>query len=258
MNVNVSWFRIAAPCSYLQRRFNLLRRLAGVAAFAVLVPWTPTASAGSLTAEVIVPSPCLPPELGEYFSAFDGHFQLPDGGTVIVQNVKHNLFTICTLPPAQDDPPVFETFGSNVSFDASFGGPAQSFHAPATVGVVVMFDHESNGTSYYKTEIVQLDIAGGTLPPGVMLRESPTLPSPGITTITPRPSGDFQIESFFDIWPELSIDAGQTWVPSQESAHVVLIPEPGTSMLLALGLVGLAGFGGLGRRQQRVCAITDR
>ena len=73
------------------------------------------------------------------------------------------------------------------------------------------------GFSFYDSEMLQLDISGGSLPPGMRLRESPTLASTGKTAISPTPNGTFIIDSFFDVFTELSLDNGATWMASTSS-----------------------------------------
>ena len=70
------------------------------------------------------------------------------------------------------------------------------------------------GFTFYDTELLQLDISGGNLPPGMLLRESPTLASTGKTAISPASGGGFVIDSFFDVFTELSTDGGGSWTPS--------------------------------------------
>jgi hypothetical protein len=70
------------------------------------------------------------------------------------------------------------------------------------------------GFTYYDTEILQLDVSGGNLPAGMRLRESPTLASTGKTAIAPNPDGTFTISSFFDVFTELSLNNGNTWLAS--------------------------------------------
>ncbi len=98
----------------------------------------------------------------------------------------------------------------------------------------------------FQTELLSLILTGGTMPPSVMIRESPTLASSGHTRITDMGGGQFRIDSFFDVFTELSIDGGNSWVPSTNgSAHLNISPAPGTAVLL--------GFGGLvaARRRRR-------
>src|SRR5207247_1134427 len=75
------------------------------------------------------------------------------------------------------------------------------------------------------TEMLRLDISGGTLPVGVMIRESPTRASTGKTTVRPI-EGGYMIGSFFDVFPEISVDGGQTWTPAQGAQHVELRSDP--------------------------------
>ena len=58
----------------------------------------------------------------------------------------------------------------------------------------------------FDTEMLQVDLSGGSLPGGVMIRESPTLASLGSTKLTDQGGGNFRIDSFFDVFTELPPD----------------------------------------------------
>jgi hypothetical protein len=85
----------------------------------------------------------------------------------------------------------------------------------------------------------------------VMIRESPTKASTGVTSIIdlsgPGPPGPYHIDSFFDVFTELSLDGGQTWIPKAgvRGTPVYLggVPEPSSLLLAALALIGAAGVG---------------
>jgi hypothetical protein len=82
----------------------------------------------------------------------------------------------------------------------------------------------------------------GTTPPFVRIRESPTLPSLGQTRITDIGGGRYHIDSFFDVFTELSFDGGANWFPSTGATRVNLVPEPSSIVLLALALIGANGL----------------
>lgn len=102
----------------------------------------------------------------------------------------------------------------------------------------------AGSTAFYDTEMLQLDLSGGTLPSGVMLRESPTLASTGQTRIDSIGGGVYHIDSFFDVFTELSIDGGATWTPGNTSLHLEGgAPEPTSAVLALLGMAALSQFG---------------
>jgi hypothetical protein len=99
-----------------------------------------------------------------------------------------------------------------------------------------------NTTGTFDTEMLAMSLTGVTPLGPLMVRESPTLPSLGSTSITDIGGGMYHIDSFFDVFTELSLDGGQNWIPSQGSTRVNLCPEPASAMLVSLAFVGWASL----------------
>jgi hypothetical protein len=190
-------------------------------------PVVATFSMQRVSRETQVPTDCLPPP-----RTYAGEFHaLYAAGLVDLRDPIHSGFTTCDPPP----PPVpgsttYETFNSVVDATVSYsGGPPTPVTAPAACTVAVTFIGMAGDTQMFDTEMLALDITGGTLPPGFLIRESPIYASEGSTTIRPAPEGGFRMTSFFDVFTELSMDGGATWYPSTDESGVV--PYAGTMVL---------------------------
>lgn len=202
----------------------MFARLFVILAFAV---GTSAAVAG-----VITNDPNLPPNVGGYVSPAQVHACYPNCATIDLSNILHSFFTnvvrIAVGPHEQED------FDSVATGQVSqFGGPPQPISLAGPVRTLVL-GKVGNVTGTFQTEMLTLNLTGG----GVIIRESPTLASTGQTTIANIGGGQFQIDSFFDIFTELSLDNGQTWIPSEGSTRVNLtaIPEPGAGSLAGIAL----------------------
>jgi len=58
-----------------------------------------------------------------------------------------------------------------------------------------------------------------------MVRESPSVASTGRTTITTISGGQYRIESFYDVWLDISLDDGRTWHPAEGVVRMALSRE---------------------------------
>jgi hypothetical protein len=185
-------------------------------------------------AGMISPSPNMPPENGVY--AAQDWIVYANG--VFLRNVTLSHFTASYSPPAPGNT-VVHSFGALLDCDVSWDAGLTWSHssAPATETVKTFADY----SGVYEEEMFGLDISGGSLPAGVMIRESPFLHSDGETTIDPV-GDDYRIDSFFDVFTELSLDSGMSWQTSDGSTRVELTPEPSSFIVLFAGVLGLAGM----------------
>ena len=66
----------------------------------------------------------------------------------------------------------------------------------------------------YDAELLTLETTGATSSFSVMLRESPSLLSRGVTLIKPSATSHCTISSGFDVFTEISLDQGHSWHPA--------------------------------------------
>jgi hypothetical protein len=192
--------------------------------------------------DLMVSDPNLPPLEGQYVSS--SGWQAGFGMGIFVKDVTLSGFTQSFPPPPPGGSGTC-SFGLTMTgwFSADGGASFQSFSAPGLSTFQISSGIDSGNTRNFSTEMTQLDVSGGSLPGGVLVRESPTFTSTGETSITDIGDGTYGIDSFFDVWPDLSIDGGMTWIPSAgPAAHMGLIPEPSSLALLGLGASMVLAF----------------
>jgi hypothetical protein len=165
----------------------------------------------------------LPPIDGQYVSPAQWHAAYAGG--IYISNVVHRGFTQNFPPPTTGT--ATHTFTSEVDLSLSTDGghTYNSVKANATCTVSITVGGASGGGQFYNNQMTQLDLGGGTLPPGMRLRVSASPPTTGQTMIAPS-GGGFMISSFFDVFTDLSTDGGNTWSPSSSPGHMDLHIDP--------------------------------
>jgi hypothetical protein len=128
------------------------------------------------------------------------------------------------------------------------GQMSTKFHGGPTAGDIQTFG------SQVDFMLSELPVQGGD-PIAIMIRESPTRASSGGGSCAALGGGGggYMIDSFFDIYTEVSTDGGQNWSLSAQSARIDGLPEPATLSLLALG-----GLGALLRRRPVRAGVLAR
>ncbi len=105
---------------------------------------------------------------------------------------------------------------------------------------VIARDKVGNTTGTFDTEIVSMSLTGLAGSNPIVLRESPTASSQGTMYIADSGGGWYFIDSFFDVFTELSVDGGNNWIAQNSaSSQIYLWPEPGTMTLISLSSLAL-------------------
>ncbi len=179
------------------------------------------------------PSSDLPPD-GAYISPNEFHEYAAMG--IILDDPIHRPFagTALRVPVGNDEHETFDSVFEATEIGQGLGpisltGPVE----------VVTTNRLLSTTGTFDTEIVSMSLSGNSLAGFLMIREDPARPSTGSTDITDIGGGLFHIDSFFDVFTELSVDGGNTWIQSDTSTRLHLIPEPGALILLGTGALGL-------------------
>ncbi len=140
-------------------------------------------------------------------------------------------------------------FGANLFVNSVLSGPIVGSGSAQSIALSKI----GNVTGTFSTEMLSLDITG-VVPMGGLyrIRESPTLASLGQTTVTDIGGGLFRIDSFYDVFTELSLDGGATWSPSLGSNRLELnpVPEPSSVLLVSVALLGTSHWRSLRKRSR--------
>lgn len=197
--------------------------------------------AGSAIAGVY-PTPTLPPPGAVYATT---------GGAGCF-----DFFGVCVTPGAlRDIVPIsstIDTSGQDIVANAVFttaltdlaGHPLGAFVLSGTFEELVLGRTSPTELGDFSTKLLNLDLTGTLAGHTVTLGLDDSNPSIGDTSVEPfgGSNKEFLINSFFDIFVELSIDTSPPITTTRGPLRLTLVPEPATLALLGLPLIGLIGL----------------
>src|SRR6185503_3828341 len=149
-------------------------------------------------------------------------FAGPTGLRFQGRNFSHTRLDNPIVPPPLGGTATYSDAATTVDLEFSQDG-ATWIAATASGGVSVQIRHtaDSGDLRMFDTEMLSLNLNGNTPLGPFMLRESPTRASTGKHTIRTT-GGPSLISSFFDVFLELSVNGGQSWMPANRSIRVQL------------------------------------
>lgn len=201
-----------------------------------------------LSAQVLTNSPLLPPN-AVYFA--DSQFTTYSGGG-LVTTLDNPLFrpnqaTVQRQFVGNDE---IDTFNVDLTGGARIiQAEGMVFNPPIPLEVAVAgpmrtrtADRLGNTTGTFAAELLEMTMSGTVITPignaDVVIRESPTLMSPGETTITALPGGRFCVSSIYGLFTELSVD-NSPFVPQTGDPLILFLrPDPQTHVIADLNLNG--------------------
>lgn len=79
-------------------------------------------------------------------------------------------------------------------------------------------------TRTFDTELISFELQGTGAISHILVREGANAPSSGMTTITALSGGRSRVETYYDVWLDISLDGGATWTPADNPVRMTLEP----------------------------------
>ena len=119
--------------------------------------------------------------------------------------------------------------------DVGAGPQAVTLTGPVKI---VTLAKDGASTGHWDTEMVSMSLSGDVGGVSIEIRESPVRSSEGKTKVDKLGTGQFEIDSFFDVFTELSVDGGPFQPQTNEPLRMELrrVPEPSVWMTLLAAL----------------------
>jgi hypothetical protein len=147
-------------------------------------------------------------------------------GTVYFRSIKEGNLINPIMPPAPGILAIYSDASSSLNCEVSVNGtdffPATGF-GPLQLSITNLGN--SGGATLYGTTVVGLTNLGSGPFGSFVLRQSPTKSSTGTNTLITSGQGSY-VASFLDVSYELSVDAGNTWIPSSSFIRLGIAEPP--------------------------------
>ncbi len=186
------------------------------------------------TAAVSLPSSELPPESDPTDCASITSFYSAEGAVTVYasglqwSDPKLECFQHVVRSTIGDD--------ESQNFDAVMEGDMDGGSGPVAVTLTgpvqtIVRGKAGSPTGTWAAEILSIAMSGMAGSTPVMVRESPTVASTGQISVADAGGGQFLVESFFDVFTEVSTDGGSSWTPSTGSTHLMLVATGNVQVL---------------------------
>jgi len=166
------------------------------------------------------------PVPGAVYRGGDPHVFM--GGQVALFCGVHGGFTSATAPPTTVGQTVRSEYTATFVGELTLEPPAvassetHGLALPARMAETITLARESGGTRTYDTELVTFELQGTGMPSGIMVRESSGQASTGVTTVTALSGGQSRVETYYDVWLDVSLDGGLTWTQADAAVRMTL------------------------------------
>jgi hypothetical protein len=177
-------------------------------------------------AGVDFPSADLPPEsnppdcenLTSLYAGSEIHAVYP--GPIVMTEPRYKCFRhVYRQAVGFDEAETFDCLWE-CTMDFGTGPVSVEFAGP---GTHMVFNRLLGTAGVFSCEIIELSLVGTAGGYNLELRESPTLASTGITDIADIGGGLYYIDSFFDVFTELSVDGGPWMSQTTDAARITLV-----------------------------------
>lgn len=157
-----------------------------------------------------------------------------------VRNMVINNFSdSISPPPLGSKDSVSFTCSVILEISVDTGTTFTAFTTTGTSKIILDHTEDIGPTSFFETEMVQMDLTGGTLPPGVIFRESPVHQSTGLIQQSPAAPGVIAEANFMHLHLEMSMNGGMSWIPFD---HVLLLEGDNSSGVASIPAMSTYGL----------------